>query len=41
MSHKSYRGLIVILLAYLSLGLAYGVILPPFENLDELEHFEV
>lgn len=41
MSHKSYRGMIVMLLAYLSLGLAYGVILPPFENLDELEHFEV
>ncbi len=41
MNHKSYRGLFVILLAYLSLGLAYGVILPPFENLDELEHFEV
>ena len=41
MNHKTYRGLYVILLAYLSLGLAYGVILPPFENLDELEHFEV
>ncbi|MEJ5310451.1 MAG: glycosyltransferase family 39 protein [Anaerolineae bacterium] len=41
MNRQSYRGLIVILLAYLSLGLAYGVVLPPFENLDELEHFEV
>ncbi|MFN2111190.1 MAG: ArnT family glycosyltransferase [Anaerolineae bacterium] len=41
MSRKTRRGLYVILLAYLSLGLAYGVILPPFENLDELEHFEV
>lgn len=41
MNYKPYRGLCIILLAYLSLGLAYGVILPPFENLDEPEHFEV
>lgn len=41
MSYNPYRGLCIILLAYLSLGLAYGIILPPFENLDELEHFEV
>ncbi|MBN2392399.1 MAG: glycosyltransferase family 39 protein [Anaerolineae bacterium] len=41
MCHNPYRGLCIILLAYLSLALAYGVILPPFENLDELEHFEV
>ncbi len=41
MNDKPYRGLCIILLAYLSLGLAYGVILPPFENLDEPEHFEV
>jgi len=41
MSYNPYRGLCIILLAYLSLGLAYSVILPPFENLDELEHFEV
>ncbi|MGQ9804090.1 MAG: ArnT family glycosyltransferase [Anaerolineae bacterium] len=28
-------------IAFLILGLAYGVIIPPFENLDEIEHFGV
>ena len=41
MSKNPYRSLLIILLAYLGLALAYGVILPPFENLDEPEHFEV
>lgn len=37
-----YRfGVTFILLAYLALGLVYGLIVPPFENLDEVEHFEV
>lgn len=26
---------------YLVLTLAYGVVIPPFENLDEIEHFGV
>lgn len=41
MHNKPYRGLLILLLAYLGLGIAYGIILPPFENLDEPEHFEV
>lgn len=32
---------VVILVAFLLLGLAYGVMVPPFENLDEIEHFGV
>jgi 4-amino-4-deoxy-L-arabinose transferase-like glycosyltransferase len=31
----------LIVLAYLILGLAHGVIVPPFENLDEIEHLGV
>lgn len=30
-----------LLLVFVILGLAFGVIVPPFENLDELEHFGV
>lgn len=30
-----------ILLLYLALGIACGLVVPPFENLDEVEHFEV
>jgi len=30
-----------LLLAFIGLGLAYGIIVPPFENLDEPGHFEV
>ncbi|MCX7681804.1 MAG: glycosyltransferase family 39 protein [Anaerolineae bacterium] len=29
----------LILLAYIGLGLACGLVVPPFENLDEIEHF--
>jgi hypothetical protein len=32
---------IPLLLAFLVLGLAYNFVVPPFENLDELEHFGV
>lgn len=31
----------MILVAFLGLWLAYGSLIPPFENLDELEHFGV
>lgn len=31
----------IILVAYLTFGLIYGATLPPFENLDEIEHFGV
>ena len=31
----------LIMLIYLILGLACGLVVPPFENLDEIEHFEV
>lgn len=33
--------LLVILAAYLGLGVLYGLAVPPFENLDEKEHFSV
>jgi 4-amino-4-deoxy-L-arabinose transferase-like glycosyltransferase len=32
-------GWVGILLAFLALGVAYGLVVPPFENLDEIEHF--
>jgi hypothetical protein len=38
--HKN-RELKLILALYLILGAAFGVVVPPFENLDEIEHFEV
>lgn len=38
---NSRRGLILILIVYLLLGVAYNLIVPPFENLDEVEHFGV
>ncbi len=31
----------VILLAFVTLALAWNALIPPYENLDELEHFEV
>jgi len=31
----------LILLGYLLLGLTFGLLVPPFENLDEIEHFGV
>ena len=34
-------GFVWILLVFLALGLAYGLVVPPFENLDEIEHFGV
>lgn len=30
-----------LVLAFVALGLTYGLVVPPFENLDELEHFGV
>ena len=35
------RGLVLCLLAFLALGMAWNLIVPPYENLDELEHAEV
>jgi len=31
----------LILICFIPLALAYGLVVPPFENLDEIEHFEV
>jgi len=31
----------LVLIGFFVLALAYGVVVPPFENLDEIEHFEV
>ena len=39
MSHRFSIGLLVV--AYLALAIAYGLVIPPFENLDEVEHFGV
>ncbi len=41
MTKAEKTGLLLLLLTFLALGITYGVILPPFENLDEPEHFEV
>ena len=41
MSKNNGSGFIWILLAFLVLGLVYGLVIPPFENLDEIEHFGV
>ncbi|MBC7227583.1 MAG: glycosyltransferase family 39 protein [Thermoflexales bacterium] len=38
---RSLSELLLLLLAFVVLGLAFGVIIPPFENLDEVEHFGV
>lgn len=35
------KGFGIILLLYLIMGLTFGLLVPPFENLDELEHFGV
>ena len=35
----AYPGLV--LACFIALALAYGLVVPPFENLDEIEHFEV
>jgi len=37
---RYWDGARLILLIYLTLGLACGLVVPPFENLDEIEHFE-
>ncbi len=39
--NKNISGFVWILLAFLALGLVYGLVVPPFENLDEIEHFGV
>ncbi len=36
-----FRSVLPLLLAFVGLGLVYGVTVPPFENLDEIEHFGV
>jgi len=41
MSKSISPGFVWILLAFLALGLVYGLVVPPFENLDEIEHFGV
>ncbi len=38
-AHNAIR--LFILLAFIVLGVTYGLLVPPFENLDEVEHFEV
>ncbi|MGC9523614.1 MAG: ArnT family glycosyltransferase [Anaerolineae bacterium] len=37
----SWRGLILIIVAFVATATALNVIIPPYENLDELEHAEV
>ena len=39
MTKTSRLAIAFVLLAYLALGLANGLVIPPFENLDEIEHF--
>jgi hypothetical protein len=38
---KPSRAITLIVAAYLVLALAYGLVVPPFEGLDEIEHFGV
>ena len=38
---RTLTGITPLLLVFLVLGLAYNFVVPPFENLDELEHFGV
>ncbi len=40
MKRSSLQALSLVLV-FVGLGLAYGIIVPPFENLDEIEHFGV
>jgi 4-amino-4-deoxy-L-arabinose transferase-like glycosyltransferase len=40
-AHDDLFGVALVLLVYILLGLAYGSVTPPFENLDESEHFGV
>jgi len=41
MSKNFGSGFVWIPLVFLALGLVYGLVIPPFENLDEIEHFGV
>ncbi|MBN1247504.1 MAG: hypothetical protein JXC32_07580 [Anaerolineae bacterium] len=41
LTHHSERGLVLIIVAFLAMAAAHIVIIPPYENLDELEHAEV
>jgi 4-amino-4-deoxy-L-arabinose transferase-like glycosyltransferase len=38
---RSFSKVLPLLLAFVGLGLLYGILVPPFENLDEIEHFGV
>ncbi len=38
---RPYSEVLPLALAFLGLGLVYGIVVPPFENLDEPGHFEV
>jgi hypothetical protein len=38
---RGYRGLLVILVAFVAATAAWNATVPPYENLDELEHIEV
>jgi 4-amino-4-deoxy-L-arabinose transferase-like glycosyltransferase len=38
---RAYRGLIAILIAFIATAAVWNAIIPPYENLDELEHIEV
>lgn len=38
---RSFIEILPLLLVFLTLGLVYGIVVPPFENLDEPGHFEV
>lgn len=41
MMHSSRAGLWLILVTFVSLALAWNITIPPYENLDEIEHAEV
>lgn len=38
---RPYRGLLIILMAFVATATAWNAVIPPYENLDELEHIEV
>lgn len=38
---RSFLKVLPLVIAFIGLSLAYGIIVPPFENLDEIEHFGV
>ena len=41
MNKHDVLSLTLVITAYLALALAYGIVIPPFEGLDEVEHFGV